>query len=198
MNTAIFPVLGYFIGSVPFAILVSRLFGLADPRTVGSGNPGATNVLRSGNKAAAALTLLGDAVKGWLAMFLADLLGADSLGIVLAGLGAFFGHVYSIFLRFKGGKGVATAAGVIFYLNALLGCIMLGVWLVVALGSRYSSLGAICAAAVAPVVGWFMLPDAYQAIAVTIISAFVIYRHRENIRRLLSGTEGRMGKKKAG
>jgi glycerol-3-phosphate acyltransferase PlsY len=198
MNTdsAIYLALGYALGSVPFAILVSKAFGLADPRTVGSGNPGATNVLRSGNKKAAILTLLGDALKGWFAMWLAAKLGADMLGVALAGVGAFFGHVFSIFLRFKGGKGVATAAGVFFGFDWRLGLIVLAVWLATALISRYSSLGAIVASIAAPFAAWWLLPYPEQAIAVTLIAALVVRRHRENIQRLISGTEGKMGKKK--
>lgn len=196
MNTAIFLALGYALGSVPFAILVSKAFGLADPRTVGSGNPGATNVLRSGNKLAAVLTLLGDALKGWLAMMIAAKLGADMLGVTAAGLGAFLGHVFSVFLRFKGGKGVATAAGVFFGFNVWLGVAILVVWLATALISRYSSLGAISAAIAAPFAAWWLLPHPEQALAVTLIAAIVVRRHRENIQRLIAGTESRMGKKK--
>jgi glycerol-3-phosphate acyltransferase PlsY len=196
MNTAIFLLLGYALGSVPFAILVSKAFGLADPRTIGSGNPGATNVLRSGNKAAALLTLLGDALKGLLAMWLAEKLGADMLGVTVAGLGAFLGHVFSVFLRFKGGKGVATAAGVFFGFSVWLGLAAIVVWLAVALISRYSSLAAICTAVVVPFVAWWLLPHPEQALAVTAIAVFVVRRHRENIQRLLAGTEGKMGKKK--
>lgn len=196
IHTLTFLVLGYALGSVPFAILVSRAFGLADPRTVGSGNPGATNVLRSGNKLAALLTLLGDALKGWLAMLIAAKLGADMLGVTLAGFGAFFGHVFSVFLRFKGGKGVSTAAGVFFGFSVWLGLAVLAVWLIVALSSRYSSLGAIGAAIAAPFVAWWLLPHPEQALAVTAIAVIVIRRHRENIQRLIAGTESKMGKKK--
>lgn len=195
-ETALFLALGYALGSIPFAILVSKAFGLADPRTVGSGNPGATNVLRSGNKKAAILTLLGDALKGFVAMLIAEKLGADTLGVTLAGIGAFLGHVFSIFLRFKGGKGVATAAGVFFGFSWLLGVVVLAVWLATALISRYSSLGAIVASISAPFAAWWLLPDPTQALAVTLIAVIVIRRHRENIQRLISGTEGKMGKKK--
>lgn len=198
MNTdfAVYLVLGYALGSIPFAILVSKAFGLADPRTVGSGNPGATNVLRSGNKIAAVLTLLGDALKGFLAMLIAEKLGADMLGITAAGFGAFFGHVYSVFLRFRGGKGVATAAGVFFGFSWQLGVVVLVVWLATALISRYSSLGAIVASLSAPFAAWWLLPHPEQALAVTLIAVIVIRRHRENIQRLINGTEGQMGKKK--
>ena len=196
LNTLTCLALGYALGSVPFAIIVSRAFGLADPRTVGSGNPGATNVLRSGNKKAAILTLIGDALKGLVAMLIAQKLGADMLGVTLAGFGAFFGHVFSVFLRFKGGKGVATAAGVFFGFSVWLGLIVLAVWLATALISRYSSLGAIAASIAAPFAAWWLLPHPEQAIAVTLIAVIVIRRHRENISRLIAGTEGRMGKKK--
>ncbi|MBX9848540.1 MAG: glycerol-3-phosphate 1-O-acyltransferase PlsY [Rhodocyclaceae bacterium] len=195
-TTAIFLVLGYALGSVPFAIIVSKAFGLADPRTVGSGNPGATNVLRSGNKLAAVLTLLGDALKGWVAMYLAAKLGADMLGVTVAGVGAFLGHVFSVFLRFKGGKGVATAAGVFFGFSVWLGLSVLAVWLATALISRYSSLGAIVASAAAPFAAWYLLPHQEQAMAVTLIAVVVVRRHHENILRLIAGTEGKMGKKK--
>ncbi len=195
-TTAIFLVLGYALGSVPFAIIVSKAFGLADPRTVGSGNPGATNVLRSGNKLAAVLTLLGDALKGWVAMYLAAKLGADMLGVTLAGVGAFLGHVFSVFLRFKGGKGVATAAGAFFGFSVWLGLSVLAIWLATALISRYSSLGAIVASVSAPFAAWYLLPHPEQAVAVTLIAVVVVRRHRENIQRLIAGTEGKMGKKK--
>jgi glycerol-3-phosphate acyltransferase PlsY len=190
-----FLALGYALGSIPFAIIVSKAFGLADPRTVGSGNPGATNVLRSGNKKAAFLTLLGDAAKGWLAMVIAAKLGADPMGVALAGAGAFFGHVYSVFLRFRGGKGVATAAGVFFGFSWQLGLIVLAVWLITAFASRYSSLGAIAAAISAPVAAWWLLPQPEQALTVTAIAIIVIRRHRDNIERLINRTESRMGKK---
>lgn len=148
----------YLLGSVPFAVVCSRLFGLADPRSYGSKNPGATNVLRSGNKAAAALTLLGDMAKGWLAVFLAQTFGPKygfSQGLVGAvALAVFFGHLYPVFLNFKGGKGVATAAGVLLALDPLLGLISLGIWLGIAFVMRYSSLAALVAAAAAPVVAF--------------------------------------------
>jgi glycerol-3-phosphate acyltransferase PlsY len=194
--TLMFLALGYALGSIPFAIVVSKAFGLEDPRTVGSGNPGATNVLRSGNKKAALLTLLGDALKGYIAMLIAAQLGADMLGVVLAAVGAFLGHVFSVFLRFKGGKGVATAAGIFFGFNVLLGLAVLAVWLLTALITRYSSLGALAAAMSAPFAAWALLPHQEQVIAVTLIAFIVVRRHRENIQRLIAGTEGKMGKKK--
>jgi glycerol-3-phosphate acyltransferase PlsY len=196
MNALIFLPLGYLLGSIPFAVITSKAFGIADPRTFGSGNPGATNVLRSGNKLAALLTLLGDAAKGWFAMWLASRLGADTLGIALAGIAAFIGHVFPIFLRFKGGKGVATALGVLAGFSFCLAMICAGVWLLVALVTRYSSLAALLAAVSSPfAVAWLGLGNE-ALIAVTAMSVVLILRHRDNIKRLLAGTEGRLGKKK--
>jgi glycerol-3-phosphate acyltransferase PlsY len=190
-------VAAYLLGSVAFGIIVSKLFGLPDPRTVGSGNPGATNVLRSGKKLAAALTLLGDVLKGWLPVWLA--LQSDMLMWVIAsvGLAVFFGHLYPIFYKFKGGKGVATALGVMLAISPLLGLVAVVTWIVVFAVSRYSSLGAIVAAALAPVYAWFLL-SAYNdyVIAVTIMAVMLIWRHRSNIQKLLAGTESGFGKKK--
>lgn len=193
-----FALLGYLLGSVPFAVLVSRSFGLADPRSFGSGNPGATNVLRSGNKLAALLTLLGDALKGWLAMTFAGWLGADPLGVAVAGLAAFLGHVFPIFLKFRGGKGVATAIGVLIGFNGLLALTAAVTWLAVALLSRYSSLAAVIAAVEAPIAAWLLTGRADMSIAIALMSALLIWRHRENLHRLLNGTEGRLGSKKEG
>src|SRR5512145_1718804 len=155
MTTLIFVVCAYLIGSVPFAILMSKAFGLADPRTYGSGNPGATNVLRSGKKAAAVLTLLGDAAKGWVAVFAAIKLaphdGQGLLMVALVSLAVFLGHVFPVFLKFKGGKGVATALGVLLALSGWLGLAVLATWLLVAVVFRYSSLSALVAAIAAPV-----------------------------------------------
>src|SRR5512141_1089973 len=155
MITLIFVVCAYLVGSVSFAVLMSRAFGLADPRTYGSGNPGATNVLRSGKKAAAALTLIGDAAKGWLAVFLAiHFAPHDGVGLItvaLVSLAVFLGHVFPIFLKFKGGKGVATALGVLLAISVWMGLFVLGTWLLVAVVFRYSSLAALVAAIVAPV-----------------------------------------------
>ena len=187
-------VLAYLIGSLPFAVIVSSAFGLADPRSYGSGNPGATNVLRSGNKLAAALTLFGDAAKGWLAVWLAQRLGADGLTAALAGLAAFVGHVLPLFLRFKGGKGVATALGVLAGIKAPLALAAVSIWLLVALISRYSSLAAIVAALVTPAAAFLLLEDPRLAMCVTVICAILLWRHRGNMRKLLAGTEGRIGK----
>ncbi|MCL2876860.1 MAG: glycerol-3-phosphate 1-O-acyltransferase PlsY [Betaproteobacteria bacterium] len=186
----------YLIGSIPFAIVSSRIFGLNDPRSYGSGNPGATNVLRSGNKAAATLTLLGDCLKGWLVVWVAGALGFNSVAVALAGLTAFIGHVFSIFLHFKGGKGVATALGVVSGFNPLAGLICLGVWLLVVLTSRYSSVAAIMAALAAPVVAWFISGNAPSTSIILTISIILIWRHTSNIRHLLAGTEEKVGKRK--
>lgn len=191
-----FVLVGYLLGSLPFAVIVSRAFGIADPRSFGSRNPGATNVLRSGNKAAAALTLLGDAAKGWFAMALAGWLGADPLGAAFAGVAAFLGHIFPIFLGFRGGKGVATALGVLLGFSGWLALICAATWAGVAAVFRYSSLAALAAAAVAPVAAWPLLGAPMSAV-LTVMSLLLFWRHRENIRKLLSGTESRIGKKAA-
>jgi len=191
-----FALLGYLLGSVPFAVIVSRLFGLADPRSHGSGNPGATNVLRTGNKAAAVLTLLGDAGKGWFAMWLAGQLGATPTAVAITGLAAFLGHVFPVFLRFKGGKGVATAVGVLAGFSGVLALICAGIWLAVAAITRYSSLAALMAAGAAPLAaGWLI--NSNTATFVTVMSAVLILRHKDNIKRLANGSESRIGGKKA-
>jgi glycerol-3-phosphate acyltransferase PlsY len=195
MPTLIFAVCAYLLGSVPFAVLTSKAFGLADPRTYGSGNPGATNVLRSGKKAAAALTLLGDAAKGWLAVWLAMYVTSDVMLVAIVALAVFLGHLYPVFLRFKGGKGVATALGVLLAFSVWVGLAVLAVWLVVALVLRYSSLAALVAAVAAPLCAWlFNLPHEWIA-ATCVISVLLFWRHRGNIKNLLAGTEGRIGKK---
>ena len=193
---ALYLILGYLVGSLPFAVIVSRLFGIADPRSFGSGNPGATNVLRSGNKAAAALTLLGDAAKGWIAMALVAQLGADARAVAFVGLAAFLGHLYPVFLRFKGGKGVATAIGVLIGLAAPLALAAASVWLVTALVFRYSSLAAIVAACVTPVLALAWHGPGALALVVGMMCLLLIWRHRGNIGRLLAGTESRIGSKK--
>ncbi len=190
----------YLLGSVPFAVVCSRLFGLADPRSYGSKNPGATNVLRSGNKAAAALTLLGDMAKGWLAVFLAQTYG-PKLGFLdglvgVAALAVFFGHLYPVFLHFKGGKGVATAAGVLLALDPLLGLVTLGVWLAIAFVLRYSSLAALVAAAAAPVSAFFLWGTGTLLLVVGIIACALIVKHWANLQRLMAGTEPKIGAKK--
>jgi len=204
MNLLVSAVFGYLLGSVPFAVIVSRAFRLADPRSFGSGNPGATNVLRSGSKAAALLTLIGDAAKGWLAMFIAARVmqsgihpdGADETAVAVAGLAAFLGHVFPITLRFRGGKGVATALGVLLGFSGALAGITAGIWLAVVAVTRYSSLAALVAAAAAPVVSWWLLGNAEITLTVAVMCAVLIYRHKSNIRKLLAGSEGRIGGKK--
>ncbi|GHU05225.1 glycerol-3-phosphate acyltransferase [Betaproteobacteria bacterium] len=190
----------YLLGSVPFAVVSSRLFGLADPRSYGSKNPGASNVLRSGHKAAAFCTLLGDMAKGWLAVFLARTYGPElglSQGMLAAvALAVFFGHLYPIFLKFKGGKGVATGAGVLLAIDLLLGLITLGVWLAVAFIFRYSSLAALVAAAAAPVSALMFWGGGTLALTVGIIAITLIVRHWGNLQRLMAGTEPKIGAKK--
>lgn len=197
----------YLIGSLSFAVIVSRLMGLNDPRSYGSKNPGATNVLRSGNKAAAALTLLLDGLKGWLPMALVMWFGKDygmrEGTLAAVGLAAFVGHLYPVFFGFQGGKGVATAAGVLFGVHWVLGLATLATWVIVAFFSRYSSLAAIACAIFAP---WYYLigdrsfwyVDKMIALAIVAMSAFLIFRHRENINKLLKGTESKLGAKKKG
>jgi glycerol-3-phosphate acyltransferase PlsY len=191
-----FALLGYLFGSLPFAVIVSKAMGIADPRSFGSGNPGATNVLRSGNKLAALFTLLGDVLKGWMAVTVAIRLGADPAATAVAGLTAFLGHVFSVFLRFRGGKGVATALGVLAGFHPGLALTVLAVWLLIALVSRYSSAAALAAAAVAPVASWFLSQPTSVTAAVGIMSALLFWRHLDNIRRLLAGTENRIGAKR--
>jgi len=201
MATAAFILIGYLIGSLSFAVIVSRALGLPDPHTYGSGNPGATNVLRTGNKLAALLTLVGDGVKGWIAVFLAQRLawhfGVDDAGIAAAALAVFVGHLFPVFFRFKGGKGVATAAGVLFAIDWRIGLGTLGTWLVIAFFFRYSSLAALVAAAFAPFATALVLGFGAYAAAVLVISVLLVWRHAENIRKLFAGTESRIGEKKA-
>jgi len=186
----------YLLGSVPFAMISSKLFGLADPRSYGSGNPGATNVLRSGNKKAALFTLLGDALKGWVAVFAAQQAGLPDAVIGLVALAVFFGHLFPIFLKFKGGKGVATAAGVLLALDPILGLAVLGTWLLVAYVSRYSSLAALIAAAAAPLYSMLMHGTNGQFAVVGIIALALIIKHWQNLQRLMAGQEGKIGSQK--
>lgn len=195
---------GYLIGSLSFAVIVSRVMGLSDPRTFGSKNPGATNVLRSGNKLAAILTLLLDAAKGWLPVVLVKWYGpAYGLGegtLALVGLAAFLGHVFPVFFRFAGGKGVATALGVLLGFSGWLGLATALIWLLMAVVFRYSSLASITAALLAPVVyvlgdGGLWLMSKSVALSVAVMSLFLLYRHAENINRLIKGTESKLGKK---
>ena len=193
---------GYLIGSLSFAVIISRLMGLSDPRSYGSGNPGATNVLRSGNKAAAILTLVFDALKGYVPV-LAVLVWGPRYGLeegtaALVGLAAFLGHLWPVFFRFEGGKGVATAAGVIFALNPLLGVATLATWAIIAWFSRYSSLAAIVSAAFAPIYQLLIWEAGPTALALIIMGLLLVWRHQANIKKLLAGTESRLGQKAAG
>ena len=190
----------YLLGSISFALVASRLFGLADPRSYGSKNPGATNVLRSGHKGAAIFTLVGDAAKGWLAVFLAShyapQYGLPGYTVGLVALAVFFGHLYPVFLKFKGGKGVATAAGVLLAINLWLGLATLGTWLFVASISRYSSLAALVAAAAAPVFAILAWGKDDIVLAIGIMSMALIGKHWQNLQRLMAGSEPRIGSKK--
>jgi glycerol-3-phosphate acyltransferase PlsY len=192
-------VAAYLVGSVSFAVVISKLFGLPDPHSYGSGNPGATNVLRTGNRTAAALTLLGDGLKGFVAVGVANVLGTSwgdaSLATAGAALAVFLGHLFPIFHRFAGGKGVATAAGIAFALAWQLGLALCVVWLLAALLSRVSSVAALCAAVTAPLFGLFILGNWPEAWALFPIAALLIWRHRENIRKILAGEERRIGQK---
>jgi glycerol-3-phosphate acyltransferase PlsY len=190
----------YLMGSLSFAVIVSRVMGLDDPRSYGSENPGATNVLRSGSKLAAVLTLLLDALKGWLPVALAVNFGLSGGTVALVALAAFLGHLYPVFFRFKGGKGVATAAGVLFGVSAWLGLAVLLTWLLVALAFRYSSLASLMAAVAAPNyylfgADWLGRSQPAVLLAVTLMSLLLVWRHRDNIRRLLKGQESRLGRK---
>ncbi|MBR7794290.1 glycerol-3-phosphate 1-O-acyltransferase PlsY [Undibacterium sp. FT147W] len=200
MNTILAGVLAYLIGSVSFAVVVSKLFGLSDPRTYGSKNPGATNVLRSGNKAAAVLTLLGDAVKGWFAVWLAthyaDQFQLDDGSIALVAIAVFLGHLWPVFFKFVGGKGVATAAGVLIGINAWLGVATLVTWLVIAFAFRYSSLAALIAAIFAPLYYGMLFGPDVKLLAVFIMSGLLVYRHSQNIVNLMKGKESKIGSKK--
>lgn len=197
----------YLIGSLSFAVIVSRIMGLNDPRTYGSKNPGATNVLRSGSKPAAVLTLLLDAVKGWLPVMLVRWFGQpyglEEGTVAAVGLAAFLGHLWPVFFRFEGGKGVATAAGVLLGISGWLGLAALATWLIIAAFFRYSSLASLVAAVFAPFfyvlgggVAWEM--DARIGVAIAIMSGLLVWRHRENISRLLAGKESKIGSKKKG
>ncbi len=188
----------YLLGSISFAVVVSRVMGLPDPYTHGSKNPGATNVLRTGNKLAAVLTLIGDGAKGWLAVIFARAVLGDpsqeSVNILLGlvSIAVFIGHLYPIFHRFRGGKGVATAAGILFAISGVLGLATLGTWLIVAIFMRYSSLAALCAAVFAPLYFTFLFGAQPMGLAILAMSLLLIYRHRSNIRNLMNGTETRL------
>jgi glycerol-3-phosphate acyltransferase PlsY len=198
--------IAYLIGSISFAVVVSKCMRLPDPHSYGSGNPGATNVLRTGNKLAAVLTLMGDALKGYLAVMLARiLLGDESLtstlnswflcGVVVA---VFLGHLFPIFHGFKGGKGVATACGILFDIDWILGLATLGTWIIVAMFMRYSSLAALAAAVFGPIYFVFLFGFQPMGIALLVVCLLLIWRHRSNIHNLMNGKESRIGSKKKG
>ena len=187
---------GYLAGSIPFALLVSRIMSLPDPRTSGSGNIGVTNVLRSGSRVAALATLIGDAGKGLVAVLVARHLQLPHEMVALVGFTAFLGHVFPVWLRFRGGKGVATAAAVLIAFDWRLGLAVIVVWLTMAVVSRYSSLAALTAAFFAPVGAWYLLGAGPYLIAVVAMSVLVVARHHQNIRKLVRGEESRIGEKR--
>lgn len=187
----------YLIGSLSFAVIVSKFYGMDDPRTYGSGNPGATNVLRSGKKKAAALTLLGDALKGLLAVLLArclqDSLGLSDNTIALVAVAALAGHMWPVFFGFKGGKGVATALGVLLALSWPTALVCAAIWLIMAFGLKISSLAALTATVISPIAAYFFMPHGSWVWATVAIAALVLYRHKSNIRNLLEGKESKIG-----
>lgn len=194
-------ILGYLMGSLSFAVMTAKIFGLPDPRTYGSGNPGATNVLRGGKKLAALITLLGDATKGAVAIWIAHVLLAGSpelaVGVALTGLAAFLGHLYPLYFRFKGGKGVATALGILLAFHWMLGTAVLVIWLVIVLATRYVSLGSVVAAISAAPVALYLNASIVMALAVSVMGLLIIWRHGGNLRRLRAGTENKIFAKKA-
>ena len=199
-NSAIAIILAYLIGSLSFAVIVSWAMGLPDPHCYGSGNPGATNVLRTGKKLAAVLTLVGDAGKGWFAVWLAQKYAAD-FGLspaTIAGvaIAVFLGHLFPVFFKFLGGKGVATAAGILMAINIWLGLATLSTWIIIAFFFRYSSLAAIVASIFAPLYCFFLFGITAALPAVILMCALLIWRHRENIGKLMAGTESKLGAKK--
>ena len=189
----------YLIGSLSFAVIVSKYYGIDDPRTYGSGNPGATNVLRSGKKKAAALTLLGDALKGLVAVILArclqDALNLSDIAIAAVAVAALVGHMWPLFFGFKGGKGVATALGVLLALSPAMALVCAAIWLVMAFGFKVSSLAALAATVAAPLVAFWLMPYPSWAWATVVIAVLVLYRHKSNIQNLLQGKEGKIGDK---
>ncbi len=189
----------YLIGSLSFAVIVSKYYGMDDPRTYGSGNPGATNVLRSGKKKAAALTLLGDALKGLVAVVLArclqDALTLSDITIAVVAVAALVGHMWPLFFGFKGGKGVATALGVLLALSPATALVCAAIWLVMAFGFKVSSLAALAATVAAPLVAFWLMPYSSWAWATVVIAVLVLYSHKSNIQNLLQGKEGKIGDK---
>lgn len=195
LNIAVAMYVAYLIGSFSSAIIVCRLMGLPDPRTQGSKNPGATNVLRIGGKKAALITLLGDLLKGLIPVLVARWLGFDANALALIALGAFLGHLFPIFFRFEGGKGVATAIGCLLALNWPTGLCWIATWIVMALLFRYSSLAALTASLLAPMYIWIFTHNNAYTISISVMSLLLIIRHKQNIRKLLTGKENRIGKK---
>jgi acyl phosphate:glycerol-3-phosphate acyltransferase len=196
MASALFVLVAYLIGSISFAVVVSWIFGLPDPHTYGSGNPGATNVLRTGKKAAAVLTLIGDAAKGavalWLAQQYAPQFGIGEKTLAAVALAAFLGHLFPLYFRFRGGKGVATAAGILLAMDWRIALTLVVVWVLVSVVSRYSSLAAIVAASSSPLAAYYFLGWRPMTWAVLVIAVLLVWRHRANIERLLSGNESRI------
>jgi acyl phosphate:glycerol-3-phosphate acyltransferase len=180
----------YFIGSISSAIIICRWMGLPDPREQGSGNPGATNVMRIGGKKAAAFTLLGDLLKGLIPVYSAKLLGVSVELLVIIGLAAFLGHLYPVFFKFKGGKGVATSIGVLLGFSWLLGMAFIGTWLLIYKAGKISSLSALCASVISPVYAWFIVGDVSIVGASMVMMVILLWRHKSNIQRLLNGEEG--------
>lgn len=191
----LFPVIGYLIGSVSAAILVCKVAGLPDPRTQGSGNPGATNVLRVGGKGPAAITLLGDAAKGLLPVLAAMLVGIPPLWVGLTALAAVLGHLFPVFFQFRGGKGVATSFGAIFGISWLAGLLTIATWLAISLTFRYSSLAALTSMVLVPLYLWITTRSMELALCGALIGVLIFWRHRANIARLLNGTEPKIGDK---
>lgn len=194
MIACLLPAFAYLLGSVSSAIVIARLFGLKDPRQVGSGNPGATNILRYGGKKAAILTLLGDILKGALPVLVAHALGVGGVILAATMFAAFVGHVFPVFHGFKGGKGVATAFGALAAMNGWVGLALVASWLVVAVITRYSSLSAISVALLAPVYVWWFAREPASIIATVLMALMLLWRHRNNIRNLLAGTETKIGR----
>lgn len=192
LTTLILLLIGYVVGSLSSAIIVARLAGLGDPRTQGSGNPGATNILRLGSKRLAAVVLLGDTLKGILPVWLAWGIGVEAWVIAGVGLAAFWGHLYPVFFGFHGGKGVATGLGVLLGFSWPLALAVLSIWLLVFWRWRISSLSALCAAVLAPFLAWWLVPETAIRVAVAVLAVFLLWRHQDNIRRLFSGQEGRV------
>lgn len=195
MELYLLPLLAYITGSVSTAILLAKALGLEDPREVGSGNPGATNILRYGGKGVAVATLLGDMLKGLVPVLIARVFTNDPIILALVMLAAFLGHLYPVFFGFRGGKGVATALGVLIGINPWVGLCVFGSWLLMAVVTRLSSLSALLASALAPLFVWYFTREPYLIGVSVVITALLFWRHRANIRKLLAGEELRIGQK---